>query len=61
MYINYKTKGDIEYAMAVTSICKGKFVAKDKPLYMGRVIDKEYHARVSNVEPKIVGNYSLLR
>ncbi len=56
MYINYKTKGDIEYAMAVTSICKGKFVAKDKPLYMGRVIDKEYHARVSNVEPKIVGN-----
>jgi len=41
MYINYKTKGSIEYAMVVTSIRKGNTVVKDKTLYLGRVIDKE--------------------
>jgi len=41
MYINYKTKGGIEYAMVVTSVRNGKSVSKDKPLYLGRVLDKE--------------------
>ncbi len=41
MYINYKMKGGIEYAMVVTSIRKGNTVVKDKTLYLGRVVDKE--------------------
>lgn len=41
MYINYKTKGGIEYAMVVTSVRKGSSVVKDKPMYLGRVVDKE--------------------
>ena len=41
MYINYKIKGGIEYAMVVTSVRKGNTVGKDKPLYLGRVLDKE--------------------
>lgn len=41
MYINYKIKGGIEYAMVVTSVRKGASVTKEKPLYLGRVIDKE--------------------
>lgn len=41
MYINYKVKGGIEYAMVVTSVRNGKSVSKDKPLYLGRVLDKE--------------------
>lgn len=41
MYINYKLKGGIEYAMAVHSVRKGNTVAKDKPLYLGRVLDKK--------------------
>lgn len=42
MYINYKLKGGIEYAMVVTSVRKGASVTKEKPLYLGRVIDKEH-------------------
>lgn len=42
MYINYKIKGGIEYAMVVTSVRKGAVVTKEKPLYLGRVIDKEH-------------------
>lgn len=41
MYINYKIKGGIEYAMVVTSVRKGASVTKEKPMYLGRVIDKE--------------------
>lgn len=41
MYINYKIKDGIEYAMVVTSVRKGSSVTKEKPLYLGRVIDKE--------------------
>jgi len=41
VYINYKIKDCIEYAMAVTSVRKGYSVIKEKPLYLGRVIDKE--------------------
>lgn len=41
MYINYKIKNGIEYAMVVTSVRKGSSVTKEKPLYLGRVIDKE--------------------
>ena len=40
MYINYKIKDGIEYAMVVTSVRKGSSVTKEKPLYLGRVIDK---------------------
>ena len=39
MYINYKVKGGIEYAMVVTSVRKGSSVTKMKPMYLGRVID----------------------
>lgn len=42
MYINYKLKDGIEYAMVVTSVRKGASVTKEKPLYLGRVIDKEH-------------------
>lgn len=42
MYINYKVKGGIEYAMVVTSVRKGSSVTKMKPMYLGRVIDKEH-------------------
>ena len=49
MYINYKTKGGIEYAMVVTSVRKGSSVSKMKPMYLGRVIDKE-HAVFKNRE-----------
>lgn len=42
MYINYKIKDGIEYAMVVTSVRKGSSVTKEKPLYLGRVIDKEH-------------------
>lgn len=42
MYINYKIKNGIEYAMVVTSVRKGSSVMKEKPLYLGRVIDKEH-------------------
>ena len=41
MYINYKIKDGIEYAMVVTSVRKGSSVTKEKPLYLGRVIDKD--------------------
>lgn len=41
MYINYKLKDGIEYAMAVHSVRNGNTVTKDKPLYLGRVLDKE--------------------
>lgn len=41
MYINYKIKDGIEYAMVVTSVRKGSSVTKEKPFYLGRVIDKE--------------------
>ena len=41
MYINYKLKDGIEYAMVVTSVRKGSSVTKEKPLYLGRVIDKD--------------------
>lgn len=36
MYINYKTKEGIEYAMIVTSVRKGSSVTKENPLYLGR-------------------------
>jgi len=49
MYINYKVKGGIEYAMVVTSVRKGSSVTKMKPMYLGRVIDKE-HAVFKNRE-----------
>lgn len=49
MYINYKDKGGIEYAMVVTSVRKGSSVTKMKPMYLGRVIDKE-HAVFKNRE-----------
>lgn len=32
MYINYKLKDGIEYAMVVTSVRKGASVTKEKPL-----------------------------
>lgn len=41
MYINYKLKDGIEYAMVVHSVRNGNTVTKDKPLYLGRVLDKE--------------------
>ena len=40
MYINYKVKGGIEYGMVVTSVRRGSTVGKEKPTYLGRVIDK---------------------
>ena len=35
MYINYKIKDGIEYAMATTSGRRGASVTKEKPLLLG--------------------------
>ena len=43
MYINYRLKDGIEYAMVVTSVRHGTMVSKDKPMYLGKVIDKDKH------------------
>ena len=41
MYINYKKKDGIEYAMIVTSVRNGKKVSKNQTVYLGRVLDKK--------------------